>query len=253
MSHWTDSYFTDLYWLSTAELLTPEMTAAEVEFLIAALDLSPGQRILDCAAGAGRHARALCARGLGPVVALDRSLDYLSSGARHGPGPVLSQVEGALWCCGDLRALPFRPGAFAAALSWYSSLFYFDDVGNAAALGGLAAQLQRGGHLALHTTNPAWLAARPRSQTRSVMKSGAVVEEESRYDPATGTDHLRRRLTTPAGRVLEGRAAIRYYPPADLARMAEAAGLKIERLCGGVDGAPLSDDALDLIAVLRRT
>lgn len=233
-------YFGDLYWLTTRELLSPESTATEAAFLARALDLRPGMRVLDCAAGHGRHARELSGRGLGPIVALDRSHDYLA------------HAEGGLRCRADMRALPFAAGAFHAAYSWYNSLFYFDEAANAAALRGLGSALAPGGRLVVHTTNPAWLAARPTSHEVVQLRAGGTVEEQSVYDPTTGRDHVRRRLSLPSGRVLEGAVTIRYYPPADLARLARTAGLEIERLCGGSDGAPLSKDSLEMIAVLRR-
>src|SRR3954447_25447734 len=51
-------------------------TAQEVEFLVGALALEPGMRVLDVGCGPGRHALALASRGC-DVVGIDRSAKFV--------------------------------------------------------------------------------------------------------------------------------------------------------------------------------
>ena len=57
-------------------------TAQEVEFLVDALALEPGMRVLDVGCGPGRHALALARRGI-EVVGVDHSPEFVQL-ARDG-------------------------------------------------------------------------------------------------------------------------------------------------------------------------
>jgi SAM-dependent methyltransferase len=82
-------------------------------------NLSPwipgGGRILDIGCGPGRHMIALAERGY-RVVGLDRSAVLLEEAARSQAGRLIR---------GDMRQLPFEPGAFRAALSMFTTFGYF--------------------------------------------------------------------------------------------------------------------------------
>src|SRR5262245_46375377 len=53
----------------------------EIDFLIGALELVPGQRVLDAGCGPGRHSLALARRGF-EVIGVDLSEDFIAL-ARH--------------------------------------------------------------------------------------------------------------------------------------------------------------------------
>lgn len=88
---------------------------------IAALAATPGERILDLAAGTGTVSRALAAVGA-ECVACDFSLGMLRAGAsRQGtgdggsPGGTRQETAGTVrFVAGDALVLPFRPGVFDA-------------------------------------------------------------------------------------------------------------------------------------------
>ena len=67
---------------------------------------APGARVLDAGCGTGRNLVDLAAAG--PAVGLDVSLVALALARTRRAAPLV---------CGSLEALPFRPGAFAGALS----------------------------------------------------------------------------------------------------------------------------------------
>ena len=74
-------------------------TDQEVGFLVEALGLAPGMRVLDVGCGPGRHAHALARRGC-EVVGVD------ISAALRRPGPA-GAPPGATFVRADARALPF--------------------------------------------------------------------------------------------------------------------------------------------------
>jgi len=259
--HWSDAYYGALYFDSAADLLTPALSRAEAEVIQRLLLLREGDRVLDLACGHGRHAWPLAGRGIG-VVGLERSADYLTRAAQvvepHLPDP-LPRFAGdePRWIRGDVRSLPLCDGAFAAAFSWYSSLFMFDDETNAACLREMGRVVAAGGRLLVHHANPRLLAADPVERSRRLLPDGSAVEEESRWDGEVGVDRCARRLVRPDGTVLSGTAELRYYGAEEWGPLARAAGLRVVELtstplAGGGPGAGAIGEAPDLIAVLER-
>ncbi|HET8539765.1 MAG TPA: class I SAM-dependent methyltransferase [Anaeromyxobacter sp.] len=247
--HWGDAYYGELYLASVADLLTPRLSALEAAAVAALVRLAPGERILDLACGHGRHARVLAGRAR--VVGLDRCAAYLGRGAAAAVGPAPA------WVRGDVRALPFRGGAFDAAFSWYASLFMFDDRVNEACLAEAARVVRRGGRVLIHHANPLRLALEPRASARRALADGSVVEEESEFDAARGVDRCARRLVRPDGSVLAGTAELRYYMPTEWGRLAERAGLRLVELTTTTDAgrAPRREqgpESPDLIALLEK-
>jgi len=180
---------------------------------------------------------------------LDRSAPYLERARAAVPGVPLVRA--------DVRAPPLRPGALAAAFSWYASLFMFDDRENAAALSALARAVRPGGRVVVQHGNPLRLALHPVESSARTLGGGARVEEDSAWDAARGVDRCARRLTRPDGSRLEATAELRYYSPAEWAPLAEAAGLRIVELtstAGAVDDPrrPPGPEAVDLVAVLEK-
>jgi SAM-dependent methyltransferase len=250
-AHWTEAYYGALYLDSVEDLLTPALSALEAEVIAALLRLGPGDRVLDLACGHGRHALPLAAR-VRALCALDRSADYLARAARaavaagEGGRPALVR--------GDLRALPFRPGAFDALYSWYSSLFMFDDAGNEAALASAASAVRPGGRLLVHHANPLRLAAEPEALDGRTLADGSRVEERSRWDPARGVDVSSRRIIRPGGAVLAATAELRYYMPFEWGRLAERAGLRLVAVTSTPGASTLREPGPqdpDLVALLE--
>jgi SAM-dependent methyltransferase len=268
-SHWTDGYYGELYLDSVGDLLTPRLSELEAEVIAGLLAPEPRARVLDLACGHGRHAWAMAGR-VGRVVGLERSAAYLrraTAGPPHpDPLPPLREGRGSLELEGasipiflraDVRHLPIRPASFDAAYSWYSSLFMFDDATNAACLAALATVVRRGGRVLVHHANPLALAMHPHDAARRTLADGSIVDEISRFDPATGVDRCTRRMTRPSGAVLEGTAELRYYNPFEWRALSQSAGLRLVQLTSTTDVASprpeLGPEAPDLIALLEKT
>lgn len=243
--HWTDDYYGDLYQESVADLLTERLSRVEADAIRRLLGLRPTDRVLDLACGHGRHARFLRPE-VGFLVGIDRNPAYLARA--RGCGAVLVR--------GDLRRLPLREGRFDAVYSWYSSLFMFDDAENLRCLAAAVALLRPGGRILVHHDNPARLRREPTAQAHWDLSRGGRVEEESRYDPATGRDTCTRRVIRPDGSVLAGTAHLRYYTPEEWAVLAGRAGMELTGITStwkaDRPSEPLDDDAPDLIAIGRR-
>jgi SAM-dependent methyltransferase len=233
------SFFGELYLRSTRPLLSPEVTAREVAYLercFSGLTL-PGP-VVDLGCGHGRHAAPLNTSGplAGRVIGLE--LDPYSLSHRLPGFPAVH---------GDFRALPFEAHSLAGAYAWYSTLFASTETEHRVILREVARCLRPGALLVLQTVPYERLCEQPGAAFQHTLPDGSRLEEESRFDPDSGWDHGRRRLTLPDGRMLSGVYSIRYYPLAELSQLLESTGLSPRWVHGSLEGEPLSSASTDLI------
>src|SRR5207237_6807952 len=119
------------------------------DFVVSALELAPGARVLDLACGHGRHSARLARRGF-DVTGLDVSASSLEL-ARETE-PAAEYVEG------DMRELPFEDASFDAAINLFTAFGYFDDeAADQRVLHEVARVLRSGASFLLDTVHPAGL------------------------------------------------------------------------------------------------
>ncbi|MHB1853458.1 MAG: class I SAM-dependent methyltransferase [Acidimicrobiales bacterium] len=187
-------------------------TEQEVDFLIGALGLAPGTRVLDAGCGPGRHSLDLAHRGM-EVVGVDLAFPFLEVARDTSGGSRAGFVQG------DVRRLPLRPGSFDAAIclcqGGFGLLGGSEDEG--AALGELARALRPGGRLAL-TAFSSWYAVK-------------WLAEGEAFDAGTGVLHETARVRDRTGdREAEFALEHTCFTPRELRLMAAAAGLRVEAL-----------------------
>jgi SAM-dependent methyltransferase len=121
-SDWAGSFFGPLYAeLYSKHLLSAARSRREADFVRATLGLK-SMKVLDLAAGYGRHARLLAKDNL--VCALDLNLSYAAQALAEAP----PRVRKNLACLGgDMRHLPFANGSMDAVLLLFNSFGYFTD------------------------------------------------------------------------------------------------------------------------------
>src|SRR5580765_3179713 len=121
-------------------------TRQEVDHVVAALDLKPGERVLDVGCGPGRHAHELARRGI-MVHGVDISARFVELARANAP-------EGATFERLDARTLPFD-AEFDAAICLCQGAFGLmtADGEDEAVLAGIARALRSGGRLALTAFN----------------------------------------------------------------------------------------------------
>jgi len=206
-------------------------------------------RVLDLGCGFGRHTLAMLEVGL-DAFGLDLSRDLLERAGQLPDQGGGERLRGRL-LRGDFRRLPFASASFDALTMLFSSFGYFDDPGNRAVLREVARVLRPGGTAILDLMNPSRIRAGlvPESRTE---RGGLILNE--RRSLAHGDRRVVKQveLVTADGSELSWHEDVRLYEPSELASIAAAAGLEVQRTEGDFDGAPFDSDSPRQIAWARR-
>jgi SAM-dependent methyltransferase len=245
---WYAGFF-DGEWLEMrGDVTPPERTQREVDFLLEALALPAGARILDVACGHGRHSLELARRGF-RVTGVDLSEPSLAL-AREAAAEEDLDVE---LVHADMREIPFRE-EFDAAINVFTSFGYFENEHeDERALAAIARGLKRGGALVLETINAAVLFRVYRGESWSELEDGTLMLEQRRYDFLTGRNDVVWTFVKPDGSRSELRHSLRLYTPAEIVSMLQRTGLEIKRAWGGWDGSELKlDGGLRFLVLARK-
>ena len=245
------SYFDELYMEYQMKKHSEESSRKEAEFIVRALDLEPGARVLDIGCGYGRHAIILAEMGY-KVVGLDLSTSYIEV-AREKARKAGVEAE---FIPGDMRHMPWR-SEFDGAYMFYTSFGFYDDEDNARVLNEAAAVLKPGGRLLIDARNREYLVAR------------AAAEGSDRWRWWEGWDDLlvlgEEVLDLRSGRVTDRRMffksmqfkgersiSLRVYSLKELADMMEASGLEVVAVYGDYEMGPYTLLSPRMIIVGRK-
>jgi SAM-dependent methyltransferase len=220
-------------------------------------------RVLELGCGTGRIALPL-ARGGSPIVGIDRSAPMLSRAARaakRSRARRTSRRRGSLTLVrGDIRSLPFGPGAFRAVLAPYGILQSLLRPGDlASTLEGVWKVLEPGGLFGVDLVPdvPKWREYRNQVRLRGRAAGGShlTLIESVRQD-------RRRHLTTfeqcyveRKGRRRVSRRFRLTFRTLSVRRMTarlECAGFFVEALLGDYRGRPWDERAESWIILARR-
>ncbi len=214
-------------------------TEQEVDFLVEALALRPGERLLDVGCGPGRHAHALARRGM-EVVGVDISQRFVDLAAAEAP-------PGAAFERQDARHLAFD-AEFDAAISLCQGAFGLAGGpgapldGDGAVLAGMARALRPGGRLAVSAF--------------SALFQVRYLEDQDSFDVDAGVNRERTVVKDEDGRDAEVDLWTTCFTPRELRLLAAAAGLEVRHLWSVTPGRyrrdPPSLEAPELLLVAAR-
>jgi SAM-dependent methyltransferase len=188
-------------------------TEQEVGFLVEALGLQPGERVLDVGCGPGRHARALATRGI-EVVGVDISPRFVELAADGAPA-------GATFEVGDARALRFD-SEFDAVISLCQGGFGLVREEDPSVLEGIVRALRPGGRVAL-TAFSAYFCVR-------------FLEETDAFDANTGVNVEQTTLRNQEGEEIPFELDTTCFTPRELRLLCAAAGLEVAHVWSTTPG-----------------
>jgi SAM-dependent methyltransferase len=210
-------------------------TAQEVAFLVDALGLGPGDRVLDVGCGPGRHAVALADRGI-EVHGVDLSPDFVAlaqeaAGARPATFEVL-----------DVRDLSFEAEFDAVVCLCQGGFGLLGGADEAEVLGRIARAVRPGGGVAVSAFS-AYFAVR-------------WLEEGDTFDLEAGVNHERATLRNEAGEERVADLWTTCFTPRELRMLGDAAGLTGVAVHGVTPGDygrhPVGFERPELLLLARR-
>ena len=214
-------------------------TAQEVGFLVGALGLRPGDRLLDVGCGPGRHAYAFAERGI-EVLGIDISQTFVDLATAGAP-------PGASFRRADARALAFD-AEFDAAVSLCQGAFGLTGGpgapldADAGVLAGIARALRPGGTVAVSAFSAYF-------QVR-------WLEDVDTFDAEAGVNHERTEVKDEAGTDAPADLWTTCYTPRELRLLARAAGLAPRHVWSVTPGAYAADaptiDSHEFLLVAER-
>ena len=219
-------------------------TEQEVAFLVEALGLEPGMRVLDVGCGPGRHAHALGRRGIA-VHGVDISERFVALARAEAPDGVTFERL-------DARSLPFD-ATFDAAISLCQGAFGLVGGGpgtasdaldpDADVLDGIARALRSGGRVALSAFSAYF-------QVRHTEAMGST------FDAASGVNHERTEVKDPAGVDHPAELWTTCFTPRELRLLAHRSGLVADAVWSVTPGAYRAEaptiDSEEFLLVARK-
>ena len=225
-----------------------ESTTREVDFIVSALGLRGGERILDLACGFGRHALDLAARGYS-VTGVDITSDYVAEARRRATEADLA----AKFIHADIRDIAFRD-EFDVVLNLADGAIGYleDDAENLKVFDRAAAALKPGGQHLMGVCNGAH-AKKHFPNRHWDVGSRSISLADFQWDAETSR-MLYTAHTLPFGEVLvepkkdTSPASIRLYTLKELRDILGDRGLVVKQALGDYDtGVPAAEDAFTLV------
>lgn len=245
---WYDEVFDGLYDQFTFHIFTERRNRQEAEFIRDALELRPGDSVLDAACGHGRHAIPLAGYGI-KVTGVDITARYISM-AKKAAGGLPAQ-----FMVGDLRALKFR-NRFDAAYSFFTSFGFYDDHTNFDILWRLTRALKPDGRLLIDTRNreqfgPGNSFQQEHFEFEQDGRELALLTD-SNIDYETGRVEVDMRLFGLEDGPKTMKFTVRLYTMPELCWLLSQAGLEVIRKYGDCDGSIYSAISSRCIVVAQK-
>ena len=222
-------------------------TLQEVDHVIGALGLEPGERVLDVGCGTGRHALELARRGIA-VHGIDISQRFIdiarSGGSSDERDPQIRGVRSSLASFerGDARSMGFD-GEFDAVICLCQGAFGMmtADGDDGAVVAGMARALRPGGRLALSAFN-AYFAVK--------------YHDDAEFDADTGVSHEITEIRSETGEARSADLWTGCYTPRELRLLLGTHGFVVESIASVEPGAyaidPPTTESPEFLVIAHR-
>ncbi len=231
---------------------TPEAEAkraeAQVDFIVQALELPEGARVLDLCCAWGRHSIPLAHRGY-RVTGLDLSKYHIRL-AKQASKLAAVDVE---WINADMREIPGR-ARYDAVFNCFTSFGYLEtEADDQRVLDGVRRALKPGGRFFIDLINHDNLMRVFRESEFRELPDGAFMMERRKYDIQTGRMNVDWFYEPKGWKRVHGFHSVRLYTFTELAAMLEKAGLTVRQTWGGMDGREYNMESPRMDVLAERT
>lgn len=246
-TNWYEDFFRGVAVDLWRQAVPPEATAAEVDFLVEALDRPAGARLLDVPCGYGRHALELARRGY-RVTGVDISEESLAAARESAAADGLA----AEWVHGDMRRLPGEPASYDGAYCFGNSFGYLEFADMETFVAGVARALRPGARF-VASTGMAAESVIPKHQPSETFQIGDIrLTIDSRY--RADLSCVDEEYTFERAGEVEVRPSVHWvYTAGEIRRMLERAGFAILAVYGSVDRGPFTLGTTELFVVSEKT
>ncbi|MHB9108358.1 MAG: SAM-dependent methyltransferase [Armatimonadota bacterium] len=231
-------------WFETFEkccwLKADETGEEDAPFILDALALKPGDRVLDAPCGAGRISVPLARAGC-RMTGEDLQSEHIAQAERRFAAEGLAGE----FVVGDLRTLDYD-GVFDAVINWGGSFGYFSDAGNADVLARLARALKPGSRLLIEQRHREYTLRHFRSS-----RVGEIHSQQNCWNAETQRVEGTWTIHDPSSE-RQCFSTVRLYTPVQFRRLIAHAGLIWETAYGGLDGSPLTRGSRRMYVVARK-
>jgi SAM-dependent methyltransferase len=242
---WYRDFFRDVALDVWRDAIPAAQTERELAFLVRALRLRPGGRVLDVPCGAGRLTLALQERGL-RTTGVDLADEAIAEARRRSAAS--HRTAGIEWRQADIRDLPWE-SSFDAALCFGNSFGYLDRDGTRAFVHALARALKPGARFAMDTGMVAeTILPNLRDHDEAQIGDVRFIEDNTYHADASC---LETRYTFVRDGVAQTRVGLHWiYTIGEISRFFADAGMAVTQLYGSMDETPFSvgDRLLYLVA-----
>lgn len=226
-----------------------ERTETEVTGIINLLNLEPGQRLLDCPCGYGRHSISLAQRGI-DVIGADINTEELQVACK-----CVSSLPNVQFIKNDMRFLYFHDYFDAVINMFYSFGFFKTDEENLQVLHNFYTALKPGGQFLMHTdvNIPRIMSGKYKTHERRQLCGGKILEIIDSYDWKTRRINGIWRLIHPDNRIEELTPySVRVFTQDEFTNWCFEVGFRSLRAYGSWDGQPLTEDSEDMMIIAQK-
>ncbi len=233
------------YFYIYSPMITIERSLLQADFIIQALELVKGVKVLDLCCGHGRISNLLAERGYA-IVGLDASNSFLKI-AREEAKKLRLKIT---YLQGDMRKIPFKE-EFDAIINIFTSFGYFSDEENSKVLKGVSKALKPEGKFLIDVVNRDWVLKNFLPYIASPRGEDYVVEINT-FDALTSIN-LTERILFKEGKVKKTKFFVRMYTYTELKYLLSQVGLRVIASYGGFKmEEPFSLDSRRMILISQK-
>jgi len=246
--HYMEGDNSKVGYLTTPKRLE-ERTHLEVDGIARLLDLAPGDSVLDCPCGYGRHTDGLSLRGL-HVTGVDINSEHLNAAAAL----IASRGDSVRLVVEDMRLMSYQE-EFDAAINMFFSFGFFDShYDNMKVLENFYRALKPGGRFLMHTdvSMGRVMSGKYKFNEERPLTNGGVLRINERYDSQSRRINGEWILVGERGEERLTPYSVRVFSFQEFEAWCREVGFKTVVGYGDWTGSPLDDDSEDMIVVSHK-